>query len=159
MFPLIKSCVQKGTRILGYVAMVLIFPMMFLTSADAIRRDIWSKPIPGSFEMSSYILAIFILLGIAYAHQMKDHVRVTIFIDRLPVKLNIAISIFTTSLSLFIIGVMAYQGWVLTEETVAVSDMLRIPQWPFRLLVFVGGAFLFLELLIDLADYMARLFK
>lgn len=109
--------------------------------------------------MSSLILSVFILLGIAYAQQMKDHVRVTILSERLPIKLSLMLSIFTTLLSMSIIGVMAYQGWVLTMETVSVSDMLRIPQWPFRLLVCIGGVFLFLELFFDLTDYVGGLFK
>ena len=159
MFVTFRNAVQSLTRALGYFGMILIFPMMILTSTDAIRRDIWSKPIPGAFEMSSLILSVFILLGIAYAHQMKDHVRVTILTERLPLKLSLLLSIFTTLLSMSIIGVMAYQGWVLTMETVSVSDMLRIPQWPFRFLVFIGGSFLFLELFFDLADYVEGLFK
>lgn len=159
MFTAIKNFVQSVTRAFGYFGMILIFPMMILTSTDAIRRDIWGKPIPGAFEMSSLILSVFILLGIAYAHQMKDHVRVTIFIDRLPLKFSLLLSIFTTILSMFVIGVMTYQGWVITFETVSVSDMLRIPQWPFRLLVFVGGLFLFLELFFDLTGYFGELLK
>lgn len=159
MFMTFRNAIQSVTRALGYFGMILIFPMMILTSTDAIRRDIWSKPIPGAFEMSSLILSVFILLGIAYAQQMKDHVRVTILSERLPIKLSLMLSIFTTLLSMSIIGVMAYQGWVLTMETVSVSDMLRIPQWPFRLLVCIGGAFLFLELFFDLTDYVGGLFK
>ncbi len=158
MFQSVRTFVQSVTRFLGYVAMFLIFPMMFLTSADATSRDLWSKPIPGAFEMSSYVLSVFILLGLAYAQQMKDHVRVTILVDRLPNRLSALLSVFTTLLTMSVILVMAWQGWVLTFETVSVSDMLRIPQWPFRLLVFVAGVFLFLEFFFDLMDNLRRLF-
>jgi hypothetical protein len=41
------------------------------------------------------------------------------------------------------------------EKTV--SDMLRIPQYPFRLLVSVGGFLLWLELLIDLVTSARKL--
>ena len=41
-------------------------------------------------------------------------------------------------------------------EASAVSDMLRVPQLPFRLLVTVGGLFLFLEFLFDLVDETRR---
>ena len=159
MLTSVRNFLQSVTRGLGYFGMILIFPMMILTSLDATLRDVWSKPIPGAFEMSSFILAVFILLGIAYAQKMKDHVRVTILTDRLPQKLSLLLNIFTTLLSMSVIAVMAYQGWVLTMETVSVSDMLRIPQWPFRFLVCVGGAFLFLELFFDLTDYVGGLFK
>jgi hypothetical protein len=39
----------------------------------------------------------------------------------------------------------------------AVSDQLRIPQYPFRVLVAVGGFLLWLELLIDLFGSVGKL--
>jgi len=51
---------------------------------------------------------------------------------------------------MFIIALLAWQGWVVAVEERAVSDMLSIPQWPFKLLVFVAAVLLWLELLIDL---------
>ncbi|MFH0822488.1 MAG: TRAP transporter small permease [Pseudomonadota bacterium] len=157
MFSRIRNAVQAVTRALGYVGMVCIFPMMLLTSADATSRDFFSRPIPGAFEVSSLTLSVFVLLGLAYTQQMKDHVRVTFLIDVLPVKFRESINIFTIMLSLFIIAVMTWQGVVISLETPTVSDMLRIPQWPFRMLVAVGGLFLFLEFFIDLIDSFRRL--
>ena len=60
------------------------------------------------------------------------------------------LGVVTNLLSFFIIGLMAWQGWVVGIEETTVSDMLRVPQLPFRLLVFVAGVFLCVELVIDL---------
>jgi TRAP-type C4-dicarboxylate transport system permease small subunit len=136
--------------------MILLIPMMLLTSAEVVGRAVWSRPIPGSMELSSYMLAIFILLGIAYTHQVRGHVRVTMLISRLPAKWTIALDVITTLLSLFIIAVMTWQGWVVGIEERTVSDMLRVPQFPFRLLVSLGGLLLFLELLLDLWDNLKK---
>jgi hypothetical protein len=43
----------------------------------------------------------------------------------------------------------------ITEK--AVSDQLRIPQYPFKLLVAVGGLLLWFELLIDLLGSFGKL--
>jgi len=137
--------------------MAFIVPMMLLTTADATGRDLLSRPVPGAYELSSFILSIFILLGLAYTQQMKGHVRVTILTDRLPAKWSAAISVFTSLLSMFIVAVMCWQGIVVAFEVSAVSDMLRVPQLPFRLLVTVGGLFLFLEFFFDFMDYGRRL--
>jgi TRAP-type C4-dicarboxylate transport system permease small subunit len=136
--------------------MILLIPMMLLTSAEVIGRAVWSRPIPGTMELSSYMLAIFILLGIAYTHQVRGHVRVTMLVSRLPRKWGIALDVITTLLSLFIIAVMTWQGWVVGIEERTVSDMLRVPQFPFRLLVSLGGLLLFLELLLDLWDNLKK---
>ena len=42
-------------------------------------------------------------------------------------------------------------------EERTVSDLLRIPQFPFRILVAVAAFLTFLELLIDLGDAIGKL--
>jgi TRAP-type C4-dicarboxylate transport system permease small subunit len=149
--------IQTATRILCYGGMFLLLPMMLLTAADVIGRVGWSRPIPGAVELSSYMLAVFILTGVAYTHQCKGHVRVSMLLIRLPKRVAVALDIVTTLLSLFIIAILAWQGWVVGFEERAVSDMLRIPQLPFRLLVSMAAFFLCLELLIDLVDSVKKL--
>lgn len=153
---MVRKAIQRSTLYLSYVGMILLIPMMLLTSGEVVGRAIWSRPIPGSMELSSYMLAVFVLLGVAYTHQVRGHVRVSMLVSRLPEGLSLVLDVMTTLLSLFIIGIMAWQGWVVGMEERAVSDMLRVPQLPFRLLVSVAGIFLFLELLIDLVDTLKK---
>ena len=154
-----RKFIQKMTFGVSYVGMLFLIPMMLLTSGEVVGRAIWSRPIPGSMELSSYMLAIFVLLGIAYTHQVGGQVRVTMLVSRIPEKAALALQVLTTLLSLFIIGVMAWQGWIKAMEENTVSDMLRVPQFPFRMLVSVAGFFLFLELLLDLADSTKKLVR
>ena len=139
--------------------MFLLIPMMLLTTVDVIGRAVWTRPIPGAVELSSYMLNVFILLGVAYTHQAKGHVRVSMLISRLPEQAETILDIIATLLSLFILAILAWQGWVVGIEEVSVSDMLRIPQMPFRLLVSLAGLFLCLELLIDLSASVGKLVR
>ena len=152
-----KRVVQRITRILTYAGMFLLIPMMLLTSAEVVSRGVWSRPIPGTIELSSYMMSIFILLGLAYTHQVKGHVRVTMLTSKLPAPAALVIEAITTLLSIFIIAVLCWQGWVEAAETRAVSDMLRISQLPFRMLIPLAAFFLVLELLFDLVDCGQRL--
>ena len=153
--------VKKGIRRTNYIVcaigMAMIIPLMLLTFADVMLRGFFNKPIPGSFELSQYILAIFILLGAAYTQQVKGHVGVDFVTSRLSPRLRVACEIITTLLSLFIIAIVVWQGWVEGTTEKGVSDQLRIPQYPFRVLVSVGGFLLWLELLIDLFDAFGKL--
>jgi TRAP-type C4-dicarboxylate transport system permease small subunit len=137
--------------------MLLILPLMLLTSADVIGRAAWTRPIPGIVELSSYMLDIFILLGVAYTQQVKGHVRVTMLTSHLPPRGQLLLEIVVTLLSLFIMALLAWQGWIVGMEETAVSDMLRIPQRPFKLLVGVAAFLLCLELTVDLATAFAAL--
>lgn len=139
------------------VGMSFILPLMLLTTGDILGRKFLSKTIPGTFEISEYILATFILLGAAYTQQMKGHVGVDFLTSRISPRGRIACEIITTLLSLFIIGIVVWMGWVEGIGERAVSDQLRIPQYPFRLLVAVGGFLLWLELLIDLLNSIGKL--
>ena len=153
----IKAFIQKFTRGLTYVGMFLLIPMMLLTAAEVVGRGVWSRPIPGTLELSSYMLSVFVLLGLAYTHQVKGHVRVTMFTDRLPEKVSMCLDLITTLLSIFIIGILCWQGYVVAMEEVSVSDMLRVPQYPFRMLVSVAALFLCLELICDMVDTIRKL--
>ena len=132
--------------------MLLIVPLMLLTSADVIGRAALARPIPGIVELSSYMLDVFILLGLAYTQQVKGHVRVSMLTSRLPQRAQQSLEIVVTLLSLFIMVLLAWQGWVVGMEETAVSDMLRIPQRPFKLLVGVAAILLCLELVVDLVS-------
>ncbi len=154
----LKGAVRAVNRALSSFGMFFLIPMMLITTAEVWGRALWNTPVPGSIELSSYMLVVFILLGVGATQQTKGHVRVEMFVSRLGQKARCIIEMATTLLSLVIIGLLAWRGMVMGLEETAVSDMLRIPQWPFRMLVAVAAASLFLELLIDLAD-LAKKFR
>lgn len=151
-YQVIKGLIQRITKGVGYAGMFLLIPMMLLISTEVTTRFLWDRPIPGTLELSSYMLSIFVLLGIAYTQQAKGHVRVTMLTTRLPRRMRLGLDMLTTLASIFIICILAWQGWVVGLEEKTVSDMLRIPQMPFKMLVSVGGLLLAVELIIDLID-------
>ncbi len=152
-----KRIIQRLNRGVALFGVLFLIPMMLLTSGEVLRRAVWNRPIPGTMELSSYMLALFVLLGIAWTHQVKGHVRVTMLTSRLPERWAAGVDMVTTLLSIFIMALLAWQGWVVGVTEHTVSDMLRIPQMPFRLLVVVAGGFLCLELLFDLVESGAKL--
>lgn len=159
------SKIQKRAQHLSYwvsgVSMFVLIPMMLLTALDVITRTTFNKPIPGAVEMSSYMLVTVILLGLGYTHQVKVHPSVTLLVSRLPVRLQALVEIIATLICLGITSIVIWQGWVVATGDIGriVSDVLRIPQLPFRLLVPVGGALLFLEFLVDLLTFTEKLFR
>lgn len=140
-----------------FVGMLFAVPLMLLTVADVVGRAFFDKPIPGSFELSEYMLSVLILLGAAYTQQVKGHVGVDFLTKRFPPRLQALCSVLTTMACLFIVSILVWQGYVDAMQERAVSDQLRIPQWPFKMLVAVGGALLWLEFSVDLASNLKRL--
>ena len=156
-FERIKKGIHQVNRFIGGVGACFLIPLMIITAGDVVGRDIFNHPIPGTVELSQYMLAVFILLGLAYAQQVKAHVGVSIITSRLSHHAQLILSIIATLLCLFISCILVWQGWVIGIEEKTVSDMLRVPQYPFRLIVAVAAFLMCLELVIDLEDSLIKL--
>jgi TRAP-type C4-dicarboxylate transport system permease small subunit len=156
-FETVRKVIQTVNRFIAGVSGFFLIPLMIITAVDVVGRDIFNHPIPGTVELSQYMLAIFILLGLAYAQQMKAHVAVSIFTSRLPHSAHLILNIITTLLCVFISCVLIWQGWVVGIEERTVSDMLRVPQYPFRILVAIAAFLMCLELLVDFGDSLKKL--
>lgn len=154
-----RAIIHKLSFYICAVGMFMAVPLMLLTTADVISRGFFNKPIPGVMESSEYMLAVIILLGAAYTQQVKGHVWVDFITSRLPQRAQNVLRIITDLASLFIIALVVCMGYIEAVEEKAVSDMLRIPQWPFKMLVAVGCFLLWLELLVDLVDSVAKLVR
>ena len=156
-FETVKKWIHKLNRFIGGVGAWFLIPLMIITAVDVVSRDVFNHPIPGTVELSQYMLAVFVLLGLAYSQQVKAHVAVSLFISRLSRPVQLSLNILSAVLCLFISFVIAWQGWVVGIEEKTVSDMLRVPQYPFRLLVAVAAFLMCLELLMDLGDSLRKL--
>lgn len=152
-----KTKVQRVNRWISGLGATILIPLMLLTTADVLSRDLFNHPIPGAVELSEYLLSIFILLGLAYAQQAKAHVGVSLFTSRLSRESQLVLTIITTLICLSICAVLAWQGLAVGLEERTVSDMLRVPQYPFRLLVAIAAFLTCFELFIDLGNAIQRL--
>jgi TRAP-type C4-dicarboxylate transport system permease small subunit len=140
-----------------FAGMFFAIPLMLLTVGDVVGRAFFNKPIAGSFELSEYMLAVIVLLGAAYTQQVKGHVGVDFVTKRFSPRIQAALEALTTLVSLLVVAILVWQGYLEGVHEKAVSDQLRIPQWPFKLLVAVGGLLLWLELLVDLFSSLRKL--
>jgi TRAP-type C4-dicarboxylate transport system permease small subunit len=154
-----KNLIQTLNRFIAKVGACFLILLMLITAADVLGRDLFGHPIPGTVELSQYMLAVFILLGIAYTQQVKGYVEVSILTSRLPLRVQTILNIITTLLGLFIFSILFWQGWAVGIEERTVSDILRVPQYPFRLLVAVAAFLTCLELLIHLRDAVKKLLR
>jgi TRAP-type C4-dicarboxylate transport system permease small subunit len=141
------------------MGMVILLPLMLITTGDVLGRSFFNKPIAGTFELSEYMLAMVILLGAAYTQQVKGHVSVAFLTSKFGRNAQLTCRVVTLTLSLFIVGILVWQGFKLGIEETGVTDQLRIPRAPFKMLVGIGAGLLWLQLLFDLTDAVAALVR
>jgi TRAP-type C4-dicarboxylate transport system permease small subunit len=154
-----RDFIHTVNRFIARGGACFLIPLMVITAADVLSRDLFNHPIPGTIELSQYMLAVFILLGIAYTQQVKGYVEVTLLTSRLPLRVRSILNILAILLSLFIFSILIWQGWVVGVEERTVSDMLRVPQYPFRILIAVAAFLACLELLIDLGNAAVKMMR
>ena len=105
------------------------------------------------------MLAVIILLSAAYTQQVKGHVAVDFVTSRFSPRVQKGLQVVTTVLSLVIVGIMVWQGFVLGIGETEVTDQLRIPKAPFKILVGLCGGLLWLQLVFDLWEAIKDLLK
>ncbi|MCU0586153.1 MAG: TRAP transporter small permease [Desulfobacterales bacterium] len=154
----LRQLIRKTSYRACSIGMLMVIPLAALTVADAAGRFCFDTPLPGSFELSEYFLAVVVLTGAAYTQQVKGHVAVDLVTDRCSARVRAVIASVTGMASLFIVAVLVWQGAAAGMVETTVSDQLRIPQWPFRLLAAAGCLLLWLELFLDWVDALRTAF-
>ena len=164
-FRTLKQIAKIIHRVVYYgcfIGMIVLLFMMLLTASDVLGRAILTRPVPGTYEISGYMLAVIVLLGLGYAQQAEANVRVEFFTDKMPLKLQGFLVAFFALASAVFFSLVVWQG--ITESMVSLkvgstSDILRIPAYPFKFLVAVGAFFLALELIIKFISTVYQLAK
>ncbi len=144
----------RGERVLLYAGVVAMLAMMCLTSADALSRYLFNRPILGAYELTEkYLMVASIFLGLSYAYRGGMFIRVTFLVDRLPAGLkamvNIVVQLITLAFCLLVLVAstqQAIRGW---QDDTTLSA-LPIPVGPAYTFVPLGFLALSLMLLIDL---------
>ncbi len=158
-FKAIRSFVEWTIRFVATIGMVFVLPLMLITTADVVGRGFFNKPIAGTFELSEYMLAVIILLGAAYTQQVKGHVAVDFLTSKFSNKTQALCQTLVLFLSLFIVTILVWQGFMLGIEEKGVTDQLRVPRAPFKMLVGIGGCLLWLQLLFDFIDSITKVVR
>src|SRR6186713_2022211 len=93
---------------LAGVALVLL---ALIGTADVIGSQFLGRPVPGTVEIGSSLMVAGIALGLPLAQYARRHVRVEIFIDRLPRRARAVLDILAQlSLAVMLAGI-AWLGW------------------------------------------------
>lgn len=141
------------------VGIILLAAMMFLTAADVVLRYSLNKPILGSYELTQYMLAIIISVGLAYCSIEKGHVNIDILTTKLSTRTRAILDSVTGLLGLIVAGLMTWQTIIyipMLQKSGLVSSVLLIPIYPFVAIVAFGIAFYFVVLVLQFLEFIVE---
>jgi TRAP-type C4-dicarboxylate transport system permease small subunit len=144
---------------LDMVAAIAIVAMMSLTCADVVLR-LFRKPVPGTYEIVSFLGAVAVSFAIAHTSAEKGHVAVNLIVRILPKRVQGIIESIVSISGIILFALIAWQSVLYgmdCQRTGEVSLTLQLPFYPVIYGVALGAAAVCLVLLVDLVNAIARL--
>jgi TRAP-type C4-dicarboxylate transport system permease small subunit len=150
----ITKWLSRCELVLVYAGVLAAFAMMCLTSADALSRYAFNRPILGAYEITEkYLMVAAIFLGLSYAYRGGVFIRVTFLVDRLSGRWKILANYFAHLISLLFCLILlvasGQQAWRGLHDDTTLSA-LPLLVGPAYCLVPLGFLALTLLMLVDL---------
>ena len=147
------------SRLLGYVAMVILGFMMLLTVADVFLRYVFNAPITGATELSEFLMVIVVFPALAWVAIDRSHIRVDLLISTWPRRVQLIVEIFVLLLSLGTYCIIAWRALIESSAVLTTSSLLSLPHAPFYWVMTVGLIMLCLAIISLLVEDVAFLGK
>lgn len=155
MWPKIVRTLQvidwKSSRGLIAVGGICCGISMFLITADVMGRYFFNSPIPGTLEVTEFLLCIIVFGGLSYLEIRGEHVRVLLVYSRLSARIRFAFSVFAKGLGFAFFGLMTWQvlgntiySYVIQEAT---WGQVSVPLWIGKSFISIGCLVLTLHFL------------
>ncbi|MDN5347051.1 MAG: hypothetical protein PWP65_615 [Clostridia bacterium] len=119
----IRKIWDKIDSICLSIANIALFAAMLVVTADAGGRYLFSSPIIGDYDFTTFYLApVIIYFILSYSYVTNAHIRIEFVFERLPKRLQRACRIVTEAIILilsmifFVEGIeRAWKSWVLKD--------------------------------------------
>ena len=155
----LNRVVSPSVRIINYVAAGVLALMMFLTAADVLLRYLFNRPISGTWELTSYMMAVIVGFGLSYCAFVKGLISVEVLTSRFSQKVQTILNCVTYFLSFCFFGLVTWQTILYIKimfESNLVSAVLLIPTFPFIAALALGSLVFTLVIFKDFLEYLSQ---
>lgn len=158
----IEKIIEFVTKLLNSIASFVLISVMVIVCINVIGRGFWEKPLKGTVEIVSLLGGIIIAWAISYTQMIKGHIRIDLFMERFPPKVQYIIDSIMYLLSLGLFTIISWQTILFARslnETGELSEVLKWPISPFAYIVGIGCIALSLVLFIDFLKSILKVIK
>ena len=156
---LIEKTIHLIARWLNWLAAIAVVAVMVIVCVNVLARSIFGMPLKGTVDIVSLLGVLVIGGAISYTQVLKGHVRITLFIDMLPVRARTILACLVDLAGTVLFGILSWQTILFalgTYENGELSEVLKIPITPFAFIVSLGCISLTMGLLVDLINVLSR---
>ena len=150
-----QAVLGRIEAVFTWTAVVVTAVTMVLTTADALGRYLFNRPIDGAFEITAdYLLVALVFLATSYSYRTGSFVRVTFFLERAPAPVRRVADHVAQCLSIVIAAGLLVSASMQARRTLASgtlsTSMLAYPLGPAHVVGALGLLLLTLRLIADL---------
>lgn len=133
-------------KVLTGMFMMMVSVIFF----QVIMRFVFNNSSAWSEELGKFIFVWISWLGISIGHRRKEHIKITLLIDRLPDKLRIVFEMISETILIIICGITMYYGILMTtiQKNVPYAGIKISTSWGYLSLVIGCGLFIIRSLAI-----------
>lgn len=136
--------------LLGAIAAAVLFLMMLVTAVDVAGRYLFSKPLPGGFELTEMMLAALIYCGLPLVSKRREHIVIDTFDPLMAKRVKRGLDVLADivcSVTLAGIGWLIFRRAVRVAEYGDTTNVLKLPLAP---VAYVMGAMIVVTAAIHL---------
>ncbi len=148
---------DRFLRLLALASGAVLLLLTVYTVTDVVLRYVFNRPFSGSIETTEFAMALIVFLAIPYCGWVGGHIAVDLFdkwLDR-P-----ALWFLPPAISFVGAALFALIAWRATLEAIntsgQVSNMLRMPHFPFRFTVALCCAIFAVVMAVQGVDALRR---
>lgn len=152
IIALSEQGIYSVTRWLNWISVISLIAAMIVVCMNVIGRGFFQTPLKGTVDICSLLGALIIAGAIPYTQVSKNHIRITILVDKLPFQIKRIVKsvIYLISCGLFI--AISWQTILFADMQIdngELSEVMKIPLGPFASFVAATCIAMVPVLLID----------
>ena len=159
----ITSLIERLVTYMGIASSGTVMLALFFIVIEVASRALFNKPIKGVVEISGFLLVIVVFLGIAYVQLRKGHVRIDLFILRLPPRLRSLHFMLTSIIIITIFSLFGYYGAKMTIKSFLTGEyeinIPFLPVWIIRIFVPIGALLVNLIVVSELFQEICKFIR
>lgn len=112
-----EGVLERLSRLMAWVAGGAILFCAVLVTLDVFARNLFNDNFFESFEITIYLYAVTVAFSFSFALTTKTHIRIDVIYARFPKVGRAVLDLVALAMLTAIALIMAYYGWVLTQES------------------------------------------
>ena len=146
----IDRTLQRVNGVLHTLAGVTMVLLLLWTVGDIIARTLFSRPFPGTVELTELAVVMLVYLGLARAENADSHITVDLLFARLDARAQLVLRIAAGLVSAAVVGVLTWRLALFAGQLASggfTTGVLRIPLYPVAIVGVLGAAAFLLAIL------------